>query len=214
MSDRNSESFYESRSSESRKSEKQKMLDGELYLAADPELAAGNSNASRLLRLYRETSEGDWKTRAQILQELLGGVGEKPQIVPPFHCDYGSNIFLGDRFYMNYGGVILDCNRVEIGNDVLCAPYVQIYAAYHPTDPATRLTGRELAAPVRIGNNVWIGGGAIICPGVTIGDHTTIGAGSVVVKDIPSHVIAVGNPCRVVRSVTPPDSSPGSSPGF
>jgi maltose O-acetyltransferase len=105
---------------------------------------------------------------------------------------------------MNYGGVILDCNAVQIGNDVLCAPYVQIYAAYHPTNPTVRLTGRELAAPIRIGNNVWIGGGAIICPGVTIGDNTTIGAGSVVTKDIPANVVAVGNPCRVLRSVDAP----------
>ncbi|HEY9654713.1 MAG TPA: sugar O-acetyltransferase, partial [Crinalium sp.] len=118
--------------------------------------------------------------------------------------DYGSHITVGDRFYMNYGGVILDCNTVHIGNDVLCAPYVQIYTAYHPTDPTVRLTGRELAAPIRIGNNVWIGGGAIICPGVTIGDNTTIGAGSVVTKDIPANVVAVGNPCRVLRSVDSP----------
>jgi maltose O-acetyltransferase len=177
------------------------MLAGELYLASDPELDAGSLRAWKLLRRYRETDEGDWGSREAILQELLGSTGERPRIVPPFHCDYGSNIFLGDRFYMNYGGVILDCNTVHIGDDVLCAPYVQIYTAHHPTDPTTRLTGRELASPIRIGNNVWIGGGVIICPGVTIGDNTTIGAGSVVVKDIPANVIAVGNPCRVLRSV-------------
>ncbi len=150
----------------------------------------------RLLRRYNQTTEEEWENRTQILQELFGSVGESPSILPPFHCDYGSNIHVGNRFYMNYGCVILDCNTVHIGSDVLCAPYVQIYTAYHPTDPAVRLTGRELAAPIVIGNNVWIGGGAIICPGVTIGDNTTIGAGSVVVKDIPANVIAVGNPCR------------------
>lgn len=180
--------------------EREKMLAGELYLPSDPELVAASRRAIHLLRSYNHTLPED-QARQQILRELLGQVGENPQIVPPFHCDYGSHIFLGDRFYMNYGGVILDCNTVHIGDDVLCAPYVQIYTAYHPTDPQVRLTGRELAAPIRIGNNVWIGGGAIICPGVTIGDHTTIGAGSVVTKDIPANVVAVGNPCRVLRSV-------------
>lgn len=186
----------------SNKTEKQKMLAGELYLASDPELAAESLRAARLVQRYSQTAAGDREQRTQILQELLGRVGDNPAIVPPFHCDYGSHISIGDRFYMNYGGVILDCNTVQIGDDVLCGPYVQIYAAYHPIDPAVRLTGLELAAPVRIGNNVWIGGGAIICPGVTIGDNTTIGAGSVVTKDIPANVLAVGNPCRVIRSLT------------
>lgn len=184
------------------KTEKQKMLAGELYLASDPELAAESLRAARLLQRYGQTAAGDREQRTQILQELLGQVGDSPVIVPPFHCDYGSHISIGDRFYMNYGGVILDCNTVQIGDDVLCGPYVQIYAAYHPIDPTVRLTGLELAAPVRIGNNVWIGGGVIICPGVTIGDNTTIGAGSVVTKDIPANVLAVGNPCRVIRSLT------------
>jgi maltose O-acetyltransferase len=121
--------------------------------------------------------------------------------VPPFHCDYGCNIYADESLYMNYGCVILDCNKVEIGKNVLFAPYVQIYTAYHPTDPKLRLLG-ELASPVKIGNNVWIGGGAIICPGVTIGDNTTIGAGSVVVKDIPNDVVAVGNPCKIIRHLS------------
>ncbi|MBE8997779.1 sugar O-acetyltransferase [Nostoc sp. LEGE 12447] len=181
------------------KTEKQKMLAGELYLAEDPELAAGNKRASRLLRRYNSTTEEQQEQRQQILQELFGKIGDKVSIVPPFHCDYGSNIFVGDKLYMNYGCVILDCNTVHIGDNVLCAPYVQIYTAYHPVEPEIRLSGRELAAPINIGNNVWIGGSAIICPGVTIGDNTTIGAGSVVVKDIPENVVAAGNPCRVIR---------------
>jgi maltose O-acetyltransferase len=181
--------------------ETEKMLAGELYLASDPDLKAASLRSAQLLQQYNQTIAGDRDGRTALLRELLGQVGESPQIVPPFHCDYGRYISLGDRFYMNYGGVILDCNRVEIGDDVLCGPYVQIYAAYHPVDPAARLTGRELAAPIQIGSNVWIGGGAIICPGVTIGDNTTIGAGSVVTKDIPANVVAVGNPCRVIRSV-------------
>lgn len=182
------------------KTEKQKMLAGELYLAADPELAAESQRAARLLRLYNQTGVDDRDRRTELLQELFGSLGKNPQIVPPFHCDYGIHIHAGENFYMNYGCVILDCNEVRIGDNVLCAPYVQIYAAYHPTDPTIRLTGRELAAPVTIGSNVWIGGGVIICPGVTIGDNTTIGAGSVVTKDIPANVVAVGNPCRVLRS--------------
>ena len=185
----------------SEKSETQKMLDGELYLATDPDLEAASLRATQLLQRYNQTALRDRVTQRAILKELFGRVGESASIVPPFHCDYGSYISVGDRFYMNYGCVILDCNRVTIGDDVLCAPYVQIYAAYHPTSPAERLTGRELASPVVIGNNVWIGGGSIICPGVTIGDNTTIGAGSVVTKDIPANVVAVGNPCRVLRSV-------------
>lgn len=183
------------------KTEKQKMLAGELYLARDPELAAENRRAYQLLREYNQLSIDDGDRREQILRSLFGQVGENPSIVAPFHCDYGSNIFIGNNFYANYGCVILDCNTVHIGDDVLFAPYVQVYTAYHPTDPTVRLAGRELAAPIRIGHNVWIGGGVIICPGVTIGDNTTIGAGSVVTKDIPANTIAVGNPCRVVRSV-------------
>ncbi|HEY9847932.1 MAG TPA: sugar O-acetyltransferase [Leptolyngbyaceae cyanobacterium] len=181
------------------KTEKQKMLAGELYLASDEELAADRKRARRLTRVYNNTIEEETEKRVQIITELFGKVGANIDIEPPFHCDYGSNIYVGDKFYMNFGCIILDCNKVEIGNNVLCAPYVQIYTAYHPTSPEIRLSGRELAAPIKIGNNVWIGGGAIICPGVTIGDNTTIGAGSVVTKDIPGNAIAVGNPCRVIR---------------
>lgn len=183
------------------KSEKQKMLAGELYLASDPELASDSQRAARLTRLYNSTRVSQRQQHTQILQSLFAKIGKDPQIVPPFHCDYGTNIYAGDNLYMNYGCVILDCNIVRLGDNVLCGPYVQIYAAYHPTDPELRLTGRELAAPVTIGHNVWIGGGVIICPGVTIGDNVTIGAGSVVTKDIPANVVAAGNPCRVIREV-------------
>ena len=181
------------------RTERQKMLSGELYLAEDSELVSERKRASRLLGRYNTTTEEQEAQRKQILAELFGQLGNKVTIVPPFHCDYGSNIDAGDGLYMNYGCVILDCNLVTIGENVLCAPYVQIYAAYHPTEPEIRLSGRELAAPVKIGNNVWIGGSAIICPGVTIGDNTTIGAGSVVVKDVPANVVAAGNPCRIIR---------------
>ncbi|KAB8335479.1 sugar O-acetyltransferase [Scytonema tolypothrichoides VB-61278] len=181
------------------KTEKQKMLAGELYFASDLELIAERNFALRLQRMYNSTTEEQQEQQSQILQELFGKVGENIKILPPFHCDYGKNIYVGNGFFMNFGCVILDPNTVHIGDNVLCAPYVQIYTAYHPTDPEIRLSGKELAAPIRIGNNVWIGGGAIICPSVTIGDNTTIGAGSVVVKDIPANVVAAGNPCRVIR---------------
>jgi maltose O-acetyltransferase len=183
------------------KTEKQKMLAGELYNYKDAELIAESQRASRLLRMYNSTTE-EQEQRQQILRELFGNVKGDITIVPPFHCDYGSNIYVGSNLFMNYGCVILDCNTVHIGENVLCAPYVQIYTAYHPTDPQTRLTGGELAAPIIIGNNVWIGGNAIICPGVTIGDNTTIGAGSVVLKNIPENVVAAGNPCRIIRHLS------------
>lgn len=181
--------------------EKQKMLAGELYCATDAQLVAQRQRARRITRLYNSTTEEEIERRSQILHELFGGVGSSIEIEPPFYCDYGSNIYVGDGFYMNFGCVILDCNTVYIGEKVLCGPAVQIYTATHPTDPEIRLSGLELAKPVQIGNNVWIGGGAIICPGVTIGDRTTIAAGSVVVKDIPPGVIAGGNPCRIIKEL-------------
>lgn len=184
------------------KTEKDKMLAGELYLAADAELVADRKRARRLTRVYNNTTEEETEKRRQILTELFAKVGANVEIEPPFYCDYGSNIYVGDKFYMNFGCVILDCNKVEIGDSVLCGPYVQIYTAYHPISPEIRLTGKELAAPVKIGDNVWIGGNVIICPGVTIGDNTTIGAGSVVVKDIPANVVAAGNPCRIIRNLS------------
>jgi maltose O-acetyltransferase len=124
------------------------------------------------------------------------------EIEPPFRCDYGCHIMAGRSLYMNFGCIVLDCSTVRIGDNVLIGPSVQICAAYHPVEPELRLTGRELASPIAIGNNVWIGSGVIICPGVTVGDNTTLGAGSVVVSDIPADVIAVGNPCRVVRHLS------------
>ena len=182
--------------------EKQKMLAGVLYLAADAELSAERQRARRLTRAYNATTEDDEAVRQNMLAELFGKVGAGISVEPPFRCDYGYNIRVGDNFYANYGCIILDCNAVNIGDNVLLAPNVQIYAAYHPVAPEDRLTGRELAAPVTIGNNVWIGGGVIICPGVTIGDNTTIGAGSVVTRDIPDGVFAAGNPCRIIREIT------------
>jgi maltose O-acetyltransferase len=179
--------------------EREKMLAGELYLASDPELTAMRLRTRRLLATYNSTDESESVRRLALLQELFGAIGPGAEIEPPFHCDYGGNIHAGSGLYMNVGCVVLDIMEVRLGDNVLCGPYVQILGATHPTDPALRLGGREMGAPITIGNNVWIGGGAIICGGVTIGDDTTIGAGSVIVRDVPAGVVAAGNPCRVIR---------------
>jgi maltose O-acetyltransferase len=181
--------------------EREKMLAGELYLASDSELKTMRCNARRLTRLFNATTEDDDDLRDEILHELLGKRGAKVEIEPPFRCDYGTFISVGENFYANFGCVILDCNRVTIGDNVMLAPHVQIYAAHHPLDWSTRIAGPELASPITIGNNVWIGGSAIILPGVTIGDNAVIGAGSVVTRDVPANVAAAGNPCRVIREL-------------
>lgn len=185
------------------RTEKDKMLAGELYYASDPELVAARMHARRLLRWYNATIEDEFERRQGMIRGLFGAVGERVEIEPPFYCDYGSNIFIGSDFYMNFGCVILDCAEVHIGNRFYCGPYVQIYTALHPVDPSVRSGGKESAMPIHIGNNVWLGGGAIICPGVTIGNNVTVGAGSVVTHDIPESVVAAGNPCRVLRSCKP-----------
>ena len=181
------------------RTEREKMLAGELYRAADPELEKARARARRLIRLLNGTTEDELEERRQLLDDLIGQVGQNLYIEPPFYCDYGSNLRIGNGVYVNFDCAFLDCNTIDIGDGVLFGPAVQLYAAYHPTDPEERRTGLELAAPIRIGNNVWMGGGAIVCPGVTIGDDTTIGAGSVVTRDVPARVVAAGNPCRVIR---------------
>jgi maltose O-acetyltransferase len=181
--------------------EREKMLSGQLYRASDEELVSMRKAARRLLEAYNASMVDEAEKRNEILKKLFGKVSHTTEIEPPFYCDYGSNIFAGDRLYMNFGCVVLDCNKVLIGNNVLFGPYVQVYTAYHPVDPEIRLSGLELASPVRIGNNVWIGGGAIIGSGVTIGDNTTIGAGSVVLRDVPPGVMAAGSPCRVIKKL-------------
>ncbi len=182
-------------------SERERMLAGELYLSADPELVAARLRARRLLQAYNSSNPDEGERRRALLSELFGRLDGRVEIEPPFFCDYGSNIETGDNLYMNFGCVVLDSGRVTFGANVMLGPSVQIYAATHPTDPAVRRSGRELGAPVVIGDDVWIGGGAIVCPGVSIGAGTTIAAGSVVTRDIPPGVIAAGNPCRVLRPV-------------
>ena len=181
--------------------EREKMLSGELYNGADEELAAARRRARLLMRQFNDAPVENDNARRAILRKLFNSCGETLHIEPPFRCDYGLNISIGERFYANFGVVILDCAQVTIGDDVKLAPNVQIYTAHHPLNAQTRRTWLELASPITIGNNVWIGGGAIILPNVSIGDNSVIGAGSVVTKDIPTNVVAAGNPCRVLRTL-------------
>ncbi len=171
---------------------------------SDDETRAIMMNTRFMLQEYNSAAPDNMERKADILRTLLGKTGEKFYIEPPFRCDYGCNIELGENFYSNYNLTILDCNMVKIGDNVLFAPNVTITAAGHPIHPDSRKK-YEYGIPVTIGNNVWIGANVVICPGVTIGDGTVIGAGSVVTKDIPSNVVAFGNPCRVHRQITDAD---------
>jgi maltose O-acetyltransferase len=181
-------------------SEKQKMLAGKLYSATDLALVADHLHAQNLLCQFNATRADAAEGRLALLMELFGHFGRGSVLKPSFRCDYGYNVLIGRNVFVNYDCVFLDCNRITIGDDVQIGPAVQIYTAQHPTDPETRRSGLEFALPVTVGDNAWIGGGAILCPGVTIGANTVVGAGSVVTRDLPSNVIAAGNPCRVIRS--------------
>ena len=179
--------------------EKDKMLSGELYNAADEELVKERLDCRHLLKAYNDSM--DEKERAEILKKLIPKQGAGVWMEPPFRCDYGYNIELGNKVYFNFNCIVLDVMKVTIGNNALIGPAVQIYTAMHPTNWQERSAGPEFAKPVRIGSDVWIGGGAVICPGVTIGSRSIIGAGSVVTKDIPADVFAAGNPCKVIRQL-------------
>jgi maltose O-acetyltransferase len=180
---------------------REKMLAGELYDPFDPELVAGRLRARELSHRYNAANPRFSGAYARVLRELIGSVGEGAHIEPPFYCDYGTNIELGAGVFVNLNCVFLDCARITIGAQTMLGPNVQLLTPLHPLDAAERVKGPEYAKPIAIGSRVWIGGGAIVAAGVTIGDDTTIGAGSVVVRDIPPGVLAVGNPCRVVRRV-------------
>ncbi len=182
------------------KTELEKMLGGELYIASDQQLTSMRNNARALFTKYNQLPY-DAKERQPLLASLFGQIDEGIDIQAPFFCDYGSNIFVGKNFFMNFNCTILDCAVVSIGDNVACGPYVQFYTAYHPLIASERIKGPELASPITIGHNVWIGGGAIICKGVNVGNNSTIGAGSVVTRDIPDNVFAAGNPCRVIRNL-------------
>lgn len=182
--------------------EKEKMLCGAPYLAFGEELTAERLHAKEVVFEFNNLPPGAIEKRHELLRGLFGSVGERFYIEPPFRCDYGYNIHWGMGSYANYNLVILDCARVTIGDQVLMGPNVSLYTAGHPLDPVMRAQDIEFAKPITIGNRVWIGGGATINPGVTIGENTVIGAGSVVTRDIPANVVAVGNPCRVLRPIT------------
>lgn len=180
--------------------EKEKMLAGEYYSAIDPELVRELNETKDIIQQYNNLRPSDTQGRFENLKNLIGKMADdNALIIQPFFCDYGKHIRLGKRFFANFNFTVLDEAYVTIGDDCFIGPNVSIYTACHSTNPIERNSRKEWALPVTIGNNVWIGGSVTILPGVTIGDNVTIGAGSVVVKDIPSNVIAVGNPCRVIK---------------
>jgi maltose O-acetyltransferase len=185
--------------------EKEKMLAGELYNALDPQLTEDRLKARLLIKQLNDAAEDQTELRLNLLQELLPNAGEELWLQPPFYCDYGYNINTGDKVFFNFNCVVLDVAAVTIGSRTLFGPNVQIYTATHPMDYKQRASGLESAKPIHIGEDVWVGGSAVICPGVTIGDRTVIGAGSVVTKNIPPDVFAAGNPCRVIRNLSVED---------
>lgn len=176
-------------------SERERMLAGELYHASDPELRSLRARAREVVTRYNDAPD------VSELASLFERLGENVVIEPPIHCDYGSNISIGDDFYANTGCVFLDCARIEIGDHVLFGPNVQLYAATHPLEAELRRDGLESALPITIGDDVWLGGTVVVLPGVTIGERAVIGAGSVVTKDLAAGVVAAGNPCRPIREL-------------
>jgi len=181
------------------KTEYHKMLAGELYDSNDATLMHMRRNIRALMHEYNQTLY-DKQQREVLLGKMLGKVGLNIDIQTPFFVDYGTHIEIGDNFFANFNCVFLDCNYIKIGNNVMMGPSVQIYTAHHPVLALERIKGPELASAITIGDNVWIGGNTVICPGISIGENTTIGAGSVVTKNIAANVLAVGNPCRVIKS--------------
>jgi len=180
---------------------RERMLAGELYLANDPVLAEEQARAARLLDRFNATGVDDDAERRGLLLELLGQFGQGSEIKPPLRCDYGYRIRVGARTFVNYGLVALDVASIEIGEDVQIGPNVQLLTPTHPVEPDARRAKWEAAEPIAIEGNVWLGGGVIVLAGVTIGENTVVGAGSIVTKGLPPNVVAAGNPARVVRSL-------------
>jgi len=190
--------------------EREKMRACEWFLTGDSELMACKAHARELAAEYNATGEHEPENRVRILKELFGACGDKPFIKPPFHCDYGFSIEVGNNFFANFDCTFLDAARIVIGDDCLIGPHTCIFAINHPLNPEKRKTGIAKGAEVHIGNTVWIGGNCTILPGVTIGDNAVIAAGSVVTKDVPANAVVAGNPARVVKYVT--DESKLSGP--
>ena len=181
--------------------EREKMLAGELYDPFDAELSAARDRARDLCQSLNATREAQTDERRQILRQLFGSGGDTVWMQPPFFCDYGSNIELGERVFFNFNCIVLDVCPIRIGSFTLFGPAVQIYTPMHPFNAALRRR-QEFGKPIEIGSDVWVGGGAIILPGVRIGSRAVIGAGSVVTRDVPDGMFAAGNPCRVIREIT------------
>jgi maltose O-acetyltransferase len=177
----------------------ERMLAGDLYLADDPEIVARQQRAQELMRAYNTTASTETRRRRELLVELLGSIGEGSEIRAPFHVDYGSQITIGARCFANYGLMAMDVATITIGDDVQLGPNVQLLTPTHPLEPEPRRQKWEASAPIEIEDNVWLGGGVIVLPGVTIGADTVVGAGAVVSRDLPGGVLALGNPARVVR---------------
>jgi maltose O-acetyltransferase len=183
------------------KTEKVKMLSGELYQAADPELVSDRLNARRLTRLFNQSLEADLDLRKELLKELFGSTGNNCYVEPSFRCDYGYNIHVGENFYANFDCVFLDVCEIRIGDNCLLAPGVHIYTAAHPLEARERISGAEFGKPVTIGHNVWIGGRAVINPGVKIGNNAVIASGAVVTKDVPDNAVVGGSPAKVIKHI-------------
>lgn len=178
--------------------EKEKMLEGQLYDASDKQLASERAYARKMTRLFNESEDKD---KIDILKKLFASTGEGLYVEPNFRCDYGSNIYVGDNFYANYDCIILDVCKVIIGKNCMFGPRVCIYTATHPLDAPLRISGAEYGKPIRIGDNVWIGGNAVINPGVHIGNNVVVASGSVVVKDVPDNVVVGGNPAKIIKEL-------------
>ncbi|WP_209022061.1 sugar O-acetyltransferase [Nocardioides sp. 503] len=181
------------------RSMRERMVAGDLYLADDPELDEESHVAQDLMGAYNATHSRQRPLRRALLEQLLGSVGEETAIRPPLYVDFGSHLTIGARCFVNYGLMALDVAPITIGDDVQIGPHVQLLTPTHPLEPGPRRDKWEAARPITLGDNVWLGGGVIVCPGVSIGANTVVGAGSVVTKDLPADVVAVGNPARVVK---------------
>lgn len=179
----------------------QRMLDGDFYIADDPEIVEAYHRANDLTAEFNTTTAREAERRRTLLEDLLGAVGEDTEIRPPLQVDYGSQIRVGARTFVNFGLIALDVVPITIGDDVQIGPNVQLLTPIHPLEAGLRRAKWESAKPITIGDNVWLGGGVVVCPGVTIGANTVVGAGAVVTKDLPAGVLAVGNPARVVREL-------------
>lgn len=185
----------------------ERMQKGLVYNDFDQDLFNKRVEAKKLFKAYNKTEDEEVDLRNKIMKQLFKNVGENVWIEPDFRCEFGKNITIGDNVYINFGCIILDCSEVTIGSNTLLGPNIGLYAANHSTDATERINGGCYGKPIHIGNNVWLGGDVKVLQGVTIGDNTIIGAGSIVTKDIPDNVIAVGNPCKVIRKITEEDKT-------